>query len=102
MFSVSENKQNYLNWSSFLQLFISTSNFWQRLSISTIAGWVGPGTPSESWYTFGPQRVTHRSTLVIHRVLTGSISRVNLNAGMDISRTEGTRVRVGAPLKSIT
>ena len=75
---------------------------WQRLNIYNVVGWDGPCTPSESWYTFGPQRVTHRSTLVIHRVLTGSSSRVNLNAGMDISRTEGTRVRVGAPLKSIT
>jgi len=33
----------------------------------------------------GPQRVTHRSTLVIHRALTGSNSCVNLHAGMDIS-----------------
>ena len=49
-------------------------------------------------HTFGPQRVAHRCALVIHRVLTGSNSRVNLNAGMDISRTEGTSVRVGAPL----
>ena len=53
--------------------------------------------PPLNWYTFGPQRVTHRSTLVIHRVLTGSISRVNLNAGTDLSCTDGTRVRVGAP-----
>ena len=62
-------------------------------------GWPGPCTPR---IQVGPQRVTHRSALVIHRVLTGSISRVNLNAGMDISRTEGTRVRVGAPFKSMT
>ena len=57
-------------------------------------GWPGPCTPR---IQVGPQRVTHRSALVSHRVLTGGISRVNLNAGMDISRTEGTRVRVGAP-----
>ncbi len=57
---------------------------------------------SEPLDTFGPQRVTHRSTLVIPRALTGSNSRVNLNAGTDISRTERTRVRVGAPFKSIT
>ena len=57
-------------------------------------GWPGPCTPR---IQVGPQRVTHRCALVIHRVLTGSISRVNLNAGTDISRTEGTRVRVGAP-----
>ena len=57
-------------------------------------GWPGPCTPR---IQVGPQRVTHRSTLVIHRVLTGSISRVTLIAGMDISFTDGTRVRVGAP-----
>ena len=65
--------------------------------IHIILGWRGSCTPPASWYTFGPQRVTHRSTLVIPRALTGSNSRVNLNAGTDISRTERTRVRVGAP-----
>ena len=42
-------------------------------------------TPSKSWYTFGPQRVTHRSTLVIHRVLTGSSSRAIFNVGTDVN-----------------
>ena len=89
--------------SYFLRFFLTLlSKIWQRLSIYIVGGWGGPCTPSESWYTFGPQRVTHRCALVIHRVLTGSISRVNLNAGMDISRTEETRVRVGAPFKSIS